>query len=159
VSRALGASQMMDDLAREREILNKSLVKANVATAGTVDLTKVAENTKRNLEVEVAGYQASAANLSEAIRKLTTERERYAQDALDAADRYAAAVDAVKERELTVLQLQKKISEGEAKLKQQQNLYEAVRSDRNLYAKNLIESQEDIAEMKRKFKVNHNPDL
>ena len=45
---------------------------------------------------------------------------------------------------------------GEGRLKQQQNLYEAVRSDRNLYAKNLIESQDEIAEMKRKFKImNH----
>ena len=42
------------------------------------------------------------------------------------------------------------------KLKQQQQLYEAVRSDRNLYSKNLIESQDEIAEMKRKFKImNH----
>ena len=41
-----------------------------------------------------------------------------------------------------MLQLQKKIAEGESKLKQQQNLYEAVRSDRNLYAKNQIEAQE-----------------
>jgi len=33
---------------------------------------------------------------------------------------------------------------------------EAVRSDRNLYSKNLIESQEEIAEMKRRFKImNH----
>ena len=31
--------------------------------------------------------------------------------------------------------------------------YEAVRSDRNLYSKNLIESQDEIAEMKRKFKI------
>ena len=47
-------------------------------------------------------------------------------------------------------------AEGEAKLKQQQNLYEAVRPDRNLYSKQLIESQDEIAEMKRKFKImNH----
>ena len=41
-------------------------------------------------------------------------------------------------------------------MKQQQALYEAVRSDRNLYSKNLIESQDEIAEMSRKFKImNH----
>ena len=62
----------------------------------------------------------------------------------------------VKLREMTILDLQKKIAEGDAKLKQQQNLYEAVRSDRNLYSKSLIESQDEIAEMKRKFKImNH----
>merc|ERR1711871_841878 len=45
---------------------------------------------------------------------------------------------------------------GETKLKQQQALYEAVRSDRNLYSKNLVESQDEIAELKRKFKImNH----
>jgi hypothetical protein len=45
------------------------------------------------------------------------------------------------------------IAEAETRLKQQQNLYEAVRADRNLYSKNLIQSQDEIQEMKRKFKI------
>lgn len=40
-----------------------------------------------------------------------------------------------------VADLQKKIAAATARLKQQQNLYEAVRSDRNVYSKNLIETQ------------------
>jgi len=47
----------------------------------------------------------------------------------------------VKVREMQIFDFKKKIAEAETKLKQQQNLYEAVRSDRNLYSKNLIESQ------------------
>ena len=81
------------------------------------------------------------------------EKARYAAESSEAQAKFAAATEEVKAREISVLQLQKKIAEGEAKLKQQQNLYEAVRSDRNLYSKNLIESQEEIAEMKRKFKI------
>ena len=55
-----------------------------------------------------------------------------------------------------MVDLQKTIAEGENKLKQQQKLYEAVRSDRNLYSKNLIKAQDEIQEMKRKFKIlNH----
>jgi len=62
----------------------------------------------------------------------------------------------VKLREMTMLDLQKKIAESDALLKQQQHLYEVVRSDRNQYSKHLIESQDEIAEMKRKFKImNH----
>merc|ERR1719398_333252 len=38
-------------------------------------------------------------------------------------------------------------------LEQQRNLYEAVCTDRNLYSKNLIEANEEIAEMRRKFKI------
>jgi len=138
---------------RERDILNKNLVKAQNATALQIDLTKINENTSRNLKMEIEGFRTSAADQARSIKKLTQEKERYAAEASEAADRYAQALDAVKEREISVLQLQKKIAEGEARLKQQQNLYEAVRSDRNLYAKNLIESQDEIAEMKRKFKV------
>jgi len=143
----------LDDLVRERDILNKNLVKAQNATQQQVDLTMISENTSRNLKTEIEGFRMSAAELGRSIKKLTVEKDKYANEAAEAADRYAQALDAVREREISVLQLQKKIAEGEARLKQQQNLYEAVRSDRNLYAKNLIESQDEIAEMKRKFKV------
>ena len=34
-----------------------------------------------------------------------------------------------------------------------QALYEAVRADRNLYSKTLIEAQDEISELKRKFKI------
>lgn len=66
------------------------------------------------------------------------------------------ALEDVKLREMGIIDLQKKIAEAEGKFKQQQNLYEAVRVDRNTYSKKLIESQDEIQEMKRKFKImNH----
>lgn len=59
-------------------------------------------------------------------------------------------------RQMRINELGKKVSDWEVKLKQQQQLYESVRSDRNLYSKNLIEAQDEIAEMKRKLKImNH----
>ena len=103
--------------------------------------------------MEIASYRTATVNQAVAIKRLTAEKARYAAENVEAQQKFTNAVDEVKAREITVLQLQKKIVEGEAKLKQQQNLYEAVRSDRNLYSKNLIESQEEIAEMKRKFKI------
>lgn len=61
----------------------------------------------------------------------------------------------MKLQDLHITQLQKKIMEAETKLKQQQNMYEAVRTDRNLYSKNLLEAHETINHMKRKFKLNN----
>ena len=70
--------------------------------------------------------------------------------------KYQQQLEQTKLKERTIEEMQRQIAELEAKLKQQENLYEAVRSDRNLYSKNLIESQDEIAEMKRKFKImNH----
>ena len=67
--------------------------------------------------------------------------------------RYQKVCEEVKLKEMQITDMGKKVTESEQKLKQQQQLYEAVRSDRNLYSKNLIESQDEIAEMKRKFKI------
>merc|ERR1712193_516164 len=47
----------------------------------------------------------------------------------------------------------KMITDVKGKLNQQKNLYEAVRTDKNLYSKNLIESLEEISEMRKKFKI------
>ncbi len=44
-------------------------------------------------------------------------------------------------REVALVELQKRIGDGEGRLKQQQALYEAVRADRNMYSKSLIEAQ------------------
>ena len=56
-------------------------------------------------------------------------------------------------KEMQLLQLKKKIAENDSKLKQQQTLYEAVCSDRNLYSKQLIEARDEITEMKRRLKI------
>merc|ERR1719353_130429 len=107
----------------------------------------------KDLEAEIASFKGESMKQRKMLYTLEKEREKFGAEASDANAKFAAALEEVKLREITVLQLQKRIAEGEAKLKQQQNLYEAVRSDRNLYAKNLIESQDEIAEMKRKFKI------
>jgi archaellum component FlaC len=52
-------------------------------------------------------------------------------------------------KDMNIFDSKKKISELEKRLKEQQALYENVRADRNVYSKNLIESQDEITEMKR----------
>lgn len=81
---------------------------------------------------------------------------RYSKEVESTMERYYTALEEVKLQDMQIAELQKRILEGETKLKQQQNLYESVRADRNLYSKNLVEAQEEIGEMKRKFRImNH----
>jgi len=61
-------------------------------------------------------------------------------------------VEEVKLKQNLISELKKENIEFEGKLKQQQNLYEAVRSDRNLYSKNLIEANDEVAQLRRNFK-------
>lgn len=56
---------------------------------------------------------------------------------MQANGKYFFSLEEIKLKDNLISEFQKKNIETEAKLKQQQNLYEAVRSDRNLYSKNL----------------------
>lgn len=56
-------------------------------------------------------------------------------------------------KELIISDLQKKIKDAEEKLKKQQADFEAVRSERNTFSKNLVEAQDEIAELRRQFRV------
>ncbi|XP_071949020.1 cilia- and flagella-associated protein 58-like [Antedon mediterranea] len=149
----------IDDLIRERDILNKNLLKAAGATQKQLNLVKLHEHSKKNLEQEIQNYKDEALKQRKIIYQLEKERDRYINEASDLTQKVLQHMEDVKVREMQIFDYKKKIAEAETKLKQQQNLYEAVRSDRNLYSKNLIESQDEITEMKRKLKImNHQID-
>ena len=62
-------------------------------------------------------------------------------------------VEEVKLKRNLIGELKKENMEFESKLKQQQNLYEVVRSDRNLYGKNLIIANDEVIELRKKFRI------
>jgi len=152
----VGARKQAAELRQELEELRKALEKAADATERQVAISKLNASMIKTLEGDVGSYKQESAKHRKILYQLEKEREKFGSEASSANAKFASALEEVKLREMTILDLQKKISESDARLKQQQHLYEAVRSDRNQYSKNLIESQDEIAEMKRKFKImNH----
>jgi len=154
------ARRREDSLAKDIESLNGRLEVKDRAMGREVDRTKaqsdlvVMEQRKvKALEDDIHVYAQEAAKQRKLIYQLEKERERLGSDAAEVEAKYNTIMDDVKLKEMQITDMSKKVTESEQKLKQQQQLYEAVRSDRNLYSKNLIESQDEIAEMKRKFKI------
>ena len=62
-------------------------------------------------------------------------------------------LEEVKLKRNLIGELKKENLDFENKLKQQQNLYEVVRSDRNVYGKNLVEANDEVIELRKKFKI------
>ncbi|KAG2776948.1 Cilia- and flagella-associated protein 58 [Phytophthora cactorum] len=143
----------LEALEREKAMQMKQTLKAEGKVRRAQDDIKTNERVAKNLEQELAGFKLEAAKQRKLIYQLEKEREKYGMDAAEQRKLYLQAEEEGKLKEMRNHDLQKKVHEGETKLKQQQQLYEAVRSERNLYSKNLIESQDEIAEMKRKFKI------
>ncbi|KAF1792309.1 hypothetical protein GQ600_27877 [Phytophthora cactorum] len=143
----------LEALEREKAMQMKQTLKAEGKVRRAQDDIKTNERVAKNLEQELAGFKLEAAKQRKLIYQLEKEREKYGMDAAEQRKLHLQAEEEGKLKEMRNHDLQKKVHEGETKLKQQQQLYEAVRSERNLYSKNLIESQDEIAEMKRKFKI------
>ncbi|CEG39346.1 uncharacterized protein PHALS_09599 [Plasmopara halstedii] len=147
------ARSEMEALEREKSMQIKQTVKAESKVRRAQDEIKTNERVAKNLEQELAGFKLEATKQRKLIYQLEKEREKFGMEAAELRNLYVHAEEQVKLKEMRNHDLQKKVNDGEMKLKQQQQLYEAVRSERNLYSKNLIESQDEIAEMKRKFKI------
>ncbi|MGH0129389.1 UNVERIFIED_CONTAM: hypothetical protein FKN15_024118, partial [Acipenser sinensis] len=152
----------LDQLAQENQQRAsdlKNMLKAAGATQKQLNLVKLHEQTKKNLDQEIQNYKEEAQKQRKIIYQLEKERDRYINEASELTQKVLQHMEDIKVREMQIFDYKKKIAEADTKLKQQQNLYEAVRSDRNLYSKNLIEAQDEITEMKRKLKImNHQID-
>lgn len=130
----------IDELTRERDLLNKNLSNAAKNTEKQVNLIKTHDQSIKHLEQEIANYKEEATKQRKLIFQLEKERDRYISEASELTQRVLQHMEDIKIKEMQIFDY-KKIAEQETKYKQQQNLYEAVRSDRNLYSKNLIERQ------------------
>uniref|UniRef100_A0A8B9LB71 Cilia and flagella associated protein 58 n=1 Tax=Astyanax mexicanus TaxID=7994 RepID=A0A8B9LB71_ASTMX len=143
----------MDELVREKDTLHKNMIKAANATEKQQDLVRLQKQTKKTLDQEILAYKDEAQKQRKIIFQLEQERDKHINDASDLTQKVLLLMEEIKAQQMQIFEYRKKIAEAETKLNQQQNLYEAVRTDRNVYSKNLIAAQDEITEMKRKLKL------
>lgn len=152
-------SKAESSMLREIAVLKKKYVGSENAAKAVGELIFVNEGAMRNLAQEKRILQSDVTYQQEKIQHLMQEKEKYEHETEVTNQKYYTSLEELKLQELQSRELQKKITDDQAKLKQKQNLYEAVRSDRNLYSKQLTESQDEISVLKRKFRMmNHQID-
>jgi predicted nucleic acid-binding Zn-ribbon protein len=109
------------------------------------------ESKAKKLHNKVKGFEIETDKLNMQIKILQDQQQKYGIEASSAHARYYQTVEELKIKNNIIAELQKKNLELESKLKHQMNLYEAVRSDRNLYSKNLIEAHKEIGQLTKKW--------
>ncbi|XP_040418865.1 cilia- and flagella-associated protein 58 isoform X2 [Cygnus olor] len=149
----------INELVRERDMLSKKVIKAANATQKQINLMKLHEQSKRNLEEEIQNYKNEAQKQRKIIYQLEKDRDNFINEVSELKQKVLQHLKDIEIREIQICDYEKKIAESEIKLKQQQNLCETVRTERNLYSKNLVEAKNEIAEMKNRLKtVTHQVD-
>jgi chromosome segregation ATPase len=109
-------------------------------------------NKLKKITNEVTSYQVEHEKLSRILEQIKKEQEKYGIEASHAHSKYYQTLEELKIKNTQIQNLQRENQEVENKCKHQQNLYEAVRSDRNLYSKDFIKSKDEINELKKKYK-------
>ncbi|XP_056093105.1 cilia- and flagella-associated protein 58 [Rhinichthys klamathensis goyatoka] len=142
----------IDELVREKGILNKNMIKAANETDKQQNYVKQYEQSMKTLEHEILNYRDEAQKQRKIIFKLEKERDCYINEASELKKKVFENMEDNKLKQMQIFEYEKRIAEAETRLKQQQNLYEDVRTERDLLSKNLIEAKDLNAEMKRKVK-------
>lgn len=140
------------DMVREKEVLGKGLSKQGDKAKGAQAAASFQSGVKKMLESEISGYISTLKRLRDEIDELQVARLKLVAELDVAAQSYFTAAEGVKLQELQIAALQRKIEEGNTKLRQQQSLYESVKADRNQYSKQLVSAHAELNEMKRDFK-------
>lgn len=138
---------------RERDLLNKDVVDQEDLARINNDKLKTLENEKTKLSNKIAGYKAESEKLSQKMWELDNEKEKYGIEASQCNAKYYHCLEQVKLKKNMIAKLQKKVQDAEKRLKEQQSLYNSVVSDRTLYAHSKIENQDELNDLKQKFRL------
>ena len=127
---------------------------------------KIEENEKKDKEYTEMNesYKKAMSNLDKnkkelnELEKIYRELERARNKSTEENTKLKNKIDHLLEDirlgDNRVQELQKKVAEYEKKMKMQREVYDAVRRDKNLYFKNLIETQDDLVERQNLLQFN-----
>lgn len=144
--------KIIERKSRERTLLNSDVVSAEETERKKKEELLAKDNELRKIENKHTAYTEEIQRLNKQNAKLEKEKEKYGMEASQANGKYYQCLEQVRLKKNLIAKLQKKNIEAEALMKWQFNMYEMVRSDRNLYSKNLLDAVEELTDLKTKFK-------
>ena len=112
----------------------------------------IKEKTEKNLKPLTIRLETQNQKIADLIKK----KERIIKDINKNNQRFEKLNEDLKFKENIIMEYKKKYQEIDNKLKEQQKDYENVRSEKNIYSKNLIETQDEIAEVKKRLRIVNN---
>lgn len=142
-----------DDLTRERDILKSSLGKTQIESTKLSSLVLLQKQQMCNIELEMVSVKQEVSEHLKDYRVFEHEKKEGETEILIIKNQCASILAELKEKEVAIFDFKRQMFSAENKLKHQQNIYEGIQSDRNLHAKQLIESQAAIADMKRNLRI------
>ena len=140
------------DLNRDQNTLRNKISKAKKINEEQDNEKQKTIKEKEKLAREEVALKKEIEFYNQEIKRLDDENKKRMDECSGANAKFFHLLDEIKLKDNLINEFQKKNLEIESRLKQQQTLYETVRSDRNLYCKKYAETKEEMVEIDRKYK-------
>ncbi|XP_057669299.1 cilia- and flagella-associated protein 58-like [Diorhabda carinulata] len=140
-------------MVKEKDILNKTLQRQQVIQKDQQKLIQIQEQAKRKLEVELDLFFIESGKHKKLISQLERERDRLTEEQLDFTNTIQDQLEDIRQKKVFIFDLKKEAAERDNKIRQQQNIYEAMRSDRNALQKLYQDSSAECDELRKKLKL------
>lgn len=140
-------------LHRERAALEKKGVEAMARQTAVEAVIKSEVVNQEELDETIAHEKEISLRLKGSLDRLEKEREKCFVEVSQINTQHISAQEELKMASIVVEETQKRIDESDAKLNVQQARYEHIRAERNQFSKKLVDAQDEIVELKQKFKM------
>ena len=150
---ALVDKKKMDQTKQKVTSLEHNLRRSSSSHQRSQKEVQKALNSAKALRNQIKALEVKVEKQRKAISQTEEERNHYLQEATEHAKKVEMLLDEVRDAESLVFTYKKEMRDMETQLKQQQNLYAAVRNDRTGLARSLTESQDEISDLKGKLRV------
>ncbi|KAL9652707.1 hypothetical protein ABK040_015757 [Willaertia magna] len=144
----------IEDLLHQKNLLDKSILKADKNLEEEESTLKVIDNKKHNVQLKFKLNIQILEKKRQDIYRLKKEIEKYDSTFLEAKQKHDQAQEEIKLKKIESDQLKIKIKQSKDIYKKQLSLFEAVKAERNSFSKKLIDAFDEIKQEKQKFKIN-----
>ncbi|KAL6434920.1 hypothetical protein ACFW04_005231 [Cataglyphis niger] len=145
--------QRIESLLREKNMLARSRETAQERIKRLNHELVLYGHAKTKVEHELDKLTQSIDDVRKQMEMVEKERDKYSQAIQGFKQQIEGHINEAKLKQAEVLDYKKRLAEVETRYRQQQSLFEAIRAERNLYSKNLVEAQEETRDLKSKLKI------
>ncbi|XP_071574456.1 cilia- and flagella-associated protein 58, partial [Temnothorax nylanderi] len=110
-------------------------------------------HSKKKIEHELDTLIQTIDDMKKQMEVVEKERDRYSLAVQGLEQQLESYINEIKLKQTEILDYKKRLADSETKYCQHQSLFEAVRAERNLCTRNLVETQEEVRDLKSKLKV------
>jgi len=141
------------EMKRERDKILTNMQKHEANIEKLQGIIKMDVQMRKDLDKQVDKFKDDLKKNRFTIHALEKDRDRLITISAEKDTRIMNEMEVTKKQDLQIFDYKKQVTENASKLRQQENLFEAARQEKNELAKNLVETKDLLAQYKRKSEL------